>query len=95
MGWLSKIFKGSNHKVSEGRYDWRYGADTVENHPSSRYGADTVENHPSSIYGADTVENHPSSSLVLVFCSLSLDRSPVLLSSIRFPQHISITSLDI
>ncbi|KAL0314758.1 UNVERIFIED_CONTAM: protein DA1 [Sesamum angustifolium] len=54
MGWLSKIFKGSNHKLSEGRYDWRYGADTVENHPS----ADTVENLPS----ADTVENHPSTS---------------------------------
>ncbi|KAK4348761.1 hypothetical protein RND71_031516 [Anisodus tanguticus] len=23
MGWLSKIIKGSNHKVSEGQYDWR------------------------------------------------------------------------
>ncbi|GER42650.1 hypothetical protein STAS_19451 [Striga asiatica] len=35
MGWLSKIFKGSNHKVSERRYDWRYGADTVDNHQSN------------------------------------------------------------
>ncbi|KAG8389976.1 hypothetical protein BUALT_Bualt01G0035400 [Buddleja alternifolia] len=31
MGWLSKIFKGSNHKVSTGRHDWRYASDTVEN----------------------------------------------------------------
>ncbi|KAG8377718.1 hypothetical protein BUALT_Bualt08G0061900 [Buddleja alternifolia] len=37
MGWLSKIFKGSNHKVSEGRYDWRYGSDAVENHPSTSW----------------------------------------------------------
>ncbi|XP_059635486.1 protein DA1-like isoform X2 [Cornus florida] len=35
MGWLSKIFKGSSHKISEGRYDWRYGSDTVGNEPSS------------------------------------------------------------
>ncbi|CAA0841774.1 Protein DA1 [Striga hermonthica] len=39
MGWLSKIFKGSNHRVSEGRYDWRYEAeaDTVENNPSTSW----------------------------------------------------------
>ncbi|KAK6131169.1 hypothetical protein DH2020_035089 [Rehmannia glutinosa] len=37
MGWLSKIFKGSNHKVSEGRCDWSYEADTVENHPSTSW----------------------------------------------------------
>ena len=24
MGWLSRIFKGSNHEVSEGDYNWRY-----------------------------------------------------------------------
>ncbi|KAL2504136.1 Protein DA1 [Abeliophyllum distichum] len=31
MGWLSKIFKGSNQKLSEGQY----GTDTVENYPSA------------------------------------------------------------
>ncbi|KAL2459155.1 Protein DA1 [Forsythia ovata] len=31
MGWLSKIFKGSNHKLSEGQY----GTDTVDNYPST------------------------------------------------------------
>ncbi|KAK6130951.1 hypothetical protein DH2020_035306 [Rehmannia glutinosa] len=35
MGWLSKIFKGLNHKVSDGQYDWRYGTDTVDNHQST------------------------------------------------------------
>ncbi|XP_073306215.1 protein DA1-like [Primulina huaijiensis] len=35
MGWLSKIFKGSNHKVSEGLHNWRNGADNVANRPSS------------------------------------------------------------
>ncbi|CAK9178570.1 unnamed protein product [Ilex paraguariensis] len=36
MGWLSKIFKGSNHKVSEG-YDRRGGANTVGNFPSTSW----------------------------------------------------------
>ncbi|GFQ06519.1 protein da1 [Phtheirospermum japonicum] len=36
MGWLSKIFKGSNHKI-DGQYDCRYGTDTVENHPSTSW----------------------------------------------------------
>lgn len=35
MGWLSKIFKGSSHNVSEGRYDGRYGSDVLGNYPSS------------------------------------------------------------
>ncbi|XP_051123610.1 protein DA1-like [Andrographis paniculata] len=37
MSWFSKIFKGSNHRLSEGRYDWRYGDDTsaTENPPSN------------------------------------------------------------
>ncbi|GFY86134.1 hypothetical protein Acr_04g0008720 [Actinidia rufa] len=37
MGWLSKIFKGSSHKVSEGQYNWkeRHGEDTVQNEPLS------------------------------------------------------------
>lgn len=36
MGWLSKIFKGSSHRVSEGRYNGRYGEDTVwRNEPAS------------------------------------------------------------
>ncbi|KAL6995627.1 hypothetical protein U1Q18_005762 [Sarracenia purpurea var. burkii] len=37
MGWLSKIFKGSSHKISEGQYDWneRQCEDTVGNEPSS------------------------------------------------------------
>lgn len=37
MGWFSKIFKGSEHKVSEGQYDWRYGAEPVENNPSTSW----------------------------------------------------------
>ncbi|XP_073035554.1 protein DA1-like [Primulina eburnea] len=37
MGWLSKILKGSNHKVSEGHYDLRYGTDTLENDPSTSF----------------------------------------------------------
>ncbi|KAL3639238.1 hypothetical protein CASFOL_017145 [Castilleja foliolosa] len=37
MGWLSKIFKGSDHKVSEGLYDLKYEADAVENHPSTSW----------------------------------------------------------
>ncbi|XP_059279201.1 protein DA1-like isoform X1 [Lycium ferocissimum] len=35
MGWLSKIFKGSNHKVSEGQYDWRCEGPTEEDDPST------------------------------------------------------------
>ncbi|XP_017253733.1 protein DA1 isoform X1 [Daucus carota subsp. sativus] len=35
MGWLSKIFKGSSHNVSEGQYDWRYSANSNENYPST------------------------------------------------------------
>ncbi|KAH6824282.1 DA1 [Perilla frutescens var. hirtella] len=35
MGWLSKIFKCSDHKVLDGHYDWRYGTETAENHQSS------------------------------------------------------------
>ncbi|XP_073315267.1 protein DA1-like [Primulina huaijiensis] len=35
MGWLSKIFKGSNHKVSEGLRNWRNEADNVANRPSN------------------------------------------------------------
>ena len=34
MGWLSKIFKGSSHKISEGHYHGRYEGDTVQNEPS-------------------------------------------------------------
>ncbi|KAG6434614.1 hypothetical protein SASPL_106252 [Salvia splendens] len=37
MGWFNKIFKGSEHKVSEGQYDWRYGAVPVENNPSTSW----------------------------------------------------------
>lgn len=39
MGWLSKIFKGSSHNVSEGRYDGRYESDILGNYPSSSMGA--------------------------------------------------------
>ncbi|EPS68363.1 hypothetical protein M569_06406, partial [Genlisea aurea] len=35
MGWFSKILKGSSHRVSEGRYDWRYGEETVSDQPST------------------------------------------------------------
>nr|GEW61477.1 protein DA1 isoform X1 [Tanacetum cinerariifolium] len=39
MGWLSRIFKGSNHEVSEGEYNWRYEDNTVStgNHPSTSW----------------------------------------------------------
>ncbi|KAG6437968.1 hypothetical protein SASPL_102899 [Salvia splendens] len=37
MGWFNKIFKGSEHKVSEGQYDWRYGAEPVDNNPSTSW----------------------------------------------------------
>ncbi|KAK2994807.1 hypothetical protein RJ640_021039 [Escallonia rubra] len=37
MGWLSKIFKGSSHNVSERRYDPNYGVDTAGNAPSSSW----------------------------------------------------------
>lgn len=33
MGWLSKFFKGSSHRVSEGQYHDRYGDDEVWNEP--------------------------------------------------------------
>lgn len=35
MGWLSKIFKCSDHKVLDGHSDWRYGAETAETHQSA------------------------------------------------------------
>nr|GME10185.1 protein DA1 isoform X1 [Ipomoea batatas] len=35
MGWLSKFFKGSNHKVSQGQCDWNYEGYREENHPST------------------------------------------------------------
>ncbi|XP_052201179.1 protein DA1-related 1-like isoform X1 [Diospyros lotus] len=37
MGWLSKFFKGSSHKISEGQYHWNggYGEDAIGNDPSS------------------------------------------------------------
>lgn len=35
MGWLNKIFKGSNHKVSEGQYDWRCEGRTEGDDPST------------------------------------------------------------
>ncbi|KAL2242046.1 UNVERIFIED_CONTAM: Protein DA1-related 1 [Sesamum indicum] len=37
MGWLSKIFKRPNHKVTDGRYDWRYRADTMGNLQSTSW----------------------------------------------------------
>ncbi|XP_042411568.1 uncharacterized protein LOC122001063 isoform X1 [Zingiber officinale] len=33
MGWLSKFFKGSSHRVSEGQYHGRYENDGVWNEP--------------------------------------------------------------
>jgi len=35
MGWLSKIFKGSNHNISEGHYYGNYGQDANYNAPST------------------------------------------------------------
>ncbi|XP_034887506.1 protein DA1 isoform X1 [Populus alba] len=35
MGWLSKIFKGSNHNISEGHYYGNYGQDASYNAPST------------------------------------------------------------
>ncbi|KAJ0747751.1 putative transcription factor interactor and regulator LIM family [Helianthus annuus] len=39
MGWLSKFFKGSNHEVSEGDYNWRYEDNTAPygNYPSTSW----------------------------------------------------------
>ncbi|GAA0143240.1 actin or actin-binding cytoskeletal protein [Lithospermum erythrorhizon] len=37
MGWLSKIFKGSNHKVTEGQHDLTHEADVDANQPSSSW----------------------------------------------------------
>ncbi|KAG9145574.1 hypothetical protein Leryth_025881 [Lithospermum erythrorhizon] len=37
MGWLSKIFKGSNHKVTEGQNDLTHEADVDANQPSSSW----------------------------------------------------------
>lgn len=39
MGWLSRIFKGSNHEVSEGEYNWRYEENTTSagNYPSTSW----------------------------------------------------------
>ncbi|CAH9147225.1 unnamed protein product [Cuscuta epithymum] len=37
MGWLSKFFKGSNHKVSEGQHVLSYGGHKEENHPSTSW----------------------------------------------------------
>ncbi|KAM7521079.1 hypothetical protein LguiB_020041 [Lonicera macranthoides] len=37
MGWLSKIFKGSSHKVAEGQYDMNYGSNTDGNIASSSW----------------------------------------------------------
>ena len=34
MGWLSKIFKGSSHKISERHYNDRYGEETTSYAPS-------------------------------------------------------------
>ncbi|KAK1317919.1 Protein DA1-related 1 [Acorus calamus] len=41
MGWLNKIFKGSSHKVSEGRYNGKYGDDEIWSGPSNS--VDTLE----------------------------------------------------
>ncbi|KAG6531198.1 protein DA1-related 1-like [Zingiber officinale] len=38
MGWLSKFFKGSSHRVSEGQYQDRYGDDGVWNEPFNSLG---------------------------------------------------------
>ncbi|KAL2498341.1 Protein DA1 [Abeliophyllum distichum] len=35
MGWFSKIFKGSKHKTSEGKYVLRHGSDTEDNYQSN------------------------------------------------------------
>lgn len=35
MGWLSKIFKGSDHKISEGHYNANYREDTDYYLPST------------------------------------------------------------
>lgn len=40
MGWLSKFFKGSNHEVSEGEYNWRYEDNSIPpyaNYPSTSW----------------------------------------------------------
>ncbi|RRT46931.1 hypothetical protein B296_00051377 [Ensete ventricosum] len=39
MGWLSRYFKGSSHRVSEGQYHGNNGAYGVWNEPSSSWDA--------------------------------------------------------
>ncbi|XP_057449443.1 protein DA1-related 1-like [Lotus japonicus] len=35
MGWFTKLLKGSNHKISQGQYNAKYGEDRIwDNHPS-------------------------------------------------------------
>ncbi|KAL6572633.1 hypothetical protein OROMI_013591 [Orobanche minor] len=65
MGWLSKIFKGSNHKLTEGRYDWRYGADTMENHPPpSRDSLSELEDIDRAIALSLSEENHRENNVI-------------------------------
>ncbi|KAL6511713.1 hypothetical protein OROGR_021310 [Orobanche gracilis] len=65
MGWLSKIFKGSNHKLTEGRYDWRYGADTMENHPPpSRDSLLELEDIDRAIALSLSEENHRENNVI-------------------------------
>lgn len=35
MGWLTKIFKGSGHKISQGQYHGKYEDDTIWEGPST------------------------------------------------------------
>lgn len=35
MGWLTKIFKGSGHKILQGQYHGKYQEDTIWEGPST------------------------------------------------------------
>lgn len=61
MGWLSKIFKTSDHRTSEGHYDLRYGSDAVENHPSTSWVRSDILIHfivSQTIMGPDQLLTH-------------------------------------
>ncbi|XP_048130693.1 protein DA1 isoform X2 [Rhodamnia argentea] len=57
MGWFSKIFKGSSHKISEGHYDENYGTD-----PS--YDASSTSGDNLSDYEAEDIDRAIALSLL-------------------------------
>ncbi|XAR73917.1 hypothetical protein NMG60_11008042 [Bertholletia excelsa] len=58
MGWLTKILKGSSHKISEGQYHSTYGDDRIWDGPSTEtYEDDRIWNDPSTADNWSDYEN--------------------------------------